>query len=296
MDAAHSQPPFGVRPDGFRLPARAHVGAVRLLVSDLARSTNYYEQVIGLEVLGRERDAAVLGARGDALALVRLEAGRNLAPAPRRPVTGLFHFAILLPERAALARFVAHLSRLGVPHGSADHLVSEALYLSDPDGLGIEVYSDRPPATWRHEGGELAMTTDPLDLASLLPAAGGGSWTGAPVGTTIGHVHLRVGDLREARRFYQDALGFDLTVWSYPGALFFAAGGYHHHLGTNTWGAPGAAAGDHARLLEWELHVPGAAAEAAAHVREAGYRVEESGGEVPAVRDPWGTRLVLRAD
>ena len=140
----------------------------------------------------------------------------------------------------------------------SNHLVSEAVYLSDPDGLGIEVYADRPRGTWQHEGRQLVMATEPLDVEDVVRAGGGEPWSGMPAGTTLGHVHLFVGDLDAAARFYHEGLGFDKTVWSYPGALFLSAGGYHHHLGTNTWavGAVPAGEGD-ARLLEWEIVLPG---------------------------------------
>jgi catechol 2,3-dioxygenase len=138
------------------------------------------------------------------------------------------------------------------------------------------------------------MAAEPLDLAALSAAGGGRAWEGAPAGTTIGHLHLHVGDLGEARRFYQGALGFDVTVWTYPGALFFSAGGYHHHLGTNTWGEGRGATDAHARLLEWELLVPGAANEAAKSVVSAGFGASREGGGW-LVADPWGTQVILRA-
>jgi catechol 2,3-dioxygenase len=179
----------------------------------------------------------------------------------------------------------------------SDHFVSEALYLTDPDGLGIEVYADRPRSAWRHEDRQLTMATNPLDTESVISAAGGERWTGMPPGTRIGHVHLYVADIDTARAFYHDALGFDKMVWNYPGALFLSAGGYHHHLGTNTWaaGAPPATDED-ARLLEWTVLVPSLAdAEAAAGSLEAaGYRVEP-GPESWFATDPWGTRLRLAA-
>ena len=159
----------------------------------------------------------------------------GVAPVPRRGRFGLYHFALLLPDRAALGRFAAHVLRLGLRPGMADHAVSEALYLSDPDGLGIEVYADRPRTSWTYRGDELVMTTEPLDIAGLITAGQGDEWRGAPEGTSMGHVHLHVGDLARAEAFYHRALGFDKKVWSYPGALFFSAGGYHHHLGTNIW-------------------------------------------------------------
>ena len=227
-----AQHPYGIAPAGFRLPDRTRVGAVHLQIGDLDRSVDYYREIIGLQVFERTVDGAILGARGTDLPLVRLHAREGTRPVTRGGTYGLYHFAILLPDRAALGRLASHLSETGVRVGMADHLVSESLYLTDPDGLGIEVYADRPRNTWRHHGPELAMATDPLDLSSVVAAGVGHNWDGAPPGTTMGHMHLHVGSLDAAEAFYHRGLGFDKTVWSYPGALFFSAGGYHHHLGT----------------------------------------------------------------
>lgn len=286
---------YGLPPTGYRLPNATHVGRVRLQVRDLQRSLDYYTGVIGLRVVERDDHAAGLAAHGDDRPLVRLHADPSTQPVPRRGVFGLYHFALLLPDRASLGRFVTHLAALNVHAGAADHLVSEALYLTDPDGLGIEVYADRPQATWRHAQRELAMASDPLDFAAVAAAGHGEPWTGAPSGTTMGHIHLHVGDLDEARRFYHAALGFDVTVWSYPGALFMSAGGYHHHLGTNTWSPGPPATATHARLLDWELLLPHAAdAAAAAHsLIAAGYAAGQDGAAWTA-SDPWGTRVILR--
>ena len=266
---------------------------MRLQVSDLDRSVAYYTRVLGLTVLARTSDTATLGA--GPRPLIRLHERKDVAPAPPRGAFGLFHFAILLPDRASLAKFLAHSSALGIRAGMADHLVSEALYLTDPDGLGIEVYSDRPSRDWRYVNRELRMTTDPLDVEDLLSAADG-VWAGAPKGTSIGHVHLHVGDLKKAENFYHAGLGFTKTVWSYPGALFLSAGGYHHHLGTNTWSRGPSARDDQARLLEWELLVPGNddVAAAARSLREAGYAPEPQPPDW-IVADPWGTVLRLTA-
>src|SRR5512134_3877998 len=249
--------PYGVAPSGFRLPDATRLGAVHLQVADLGRSLDYYQGVLGMRVLERDADRATLGPHDADRTLVRLSERSGARPA--RGELGLYHFAVLLPERAALGRFVTHLMRLGLRPGMADHLVSEALYLTDPDGLGIEVYADRPRDSWKHQGRELAMATDPLDVRGLIAAAGDGQWTGMPDGTTMGHIHLHVGDLTHAEAYYHAALGFDKMVWSYPGALFFAAGGYHHHLGTNTWSRGPSADPDQARLLDWELVVTDAA-------------------------------------
>jgi len=285
---------FGMPPPAFRLPEAAHVGAVHLQVVDLPSSLSYYEQVLGLRAHNVTDAAAVLSARGDERPLVILHTRPGLSRA-RRGAFGLYHFAILLPERGALGRFATHLASLEVRVGMADHLVSEALYLWDPDGLGIEVYADRPRDTWQQRDRELVMTTDPLDVRSVIAAGHGKVWTGAPEGTTMGHVHLHVGHMEQAEAFYHRALGFDKTVWSYPGALFMSAGGYHHHLGTNTWSTGPAAAVNEARLLEWELMVPSDIdIEAAArNLRDGNYGVEETEAGV-AVADPWGTRVHVR--
>ena len=287
---------YGITPPAHRLPDAAHAGAVHLQVSDLPRSLAYYEQVLGLRTSASSHDRAVLGSHGNDRPLVTLTTRPGIARA-RRGAFGLFHFAILLPDRAALGRFAAHLSVLGIRAGMADHLVSEALYLADPDGLGIEVYADRPRATWRHHDRELAMTTDPLDISSVLAAGGGETWDGAPAPTTMGHVHLHVGSLEEAEAFYHRALGLDKTVWSYPGALFLSAGGYHHHLGANVWSPGPAPSADQAQLLEWELLVPSEedVVAAARSVRAAGYAAENAADGVTAV-DPWGTRVHVRTE
>ncbi len=289
----------GVQPAGYRLPDDAHVGAVRLQVTNLAASVAYYTGVLGFRVLEQGEAKAALGPDGGPV-LVELHERAGARPVGRRGLLGLYHFAILLPDRAALGRFVTHLAEVGAHAGSADHLVSEALYLSDPDGLGIEVYADRPRAQWKTRGREIVMATEPLDVRALVRAAGGERWTGMPAGTTIGHVHFHVGALDGAERFYHSALGFDKVVWSYPGALFFSAGGYHHHVGANTWAAGAPAAGaDDARLLEWELRLPtaGDVEAVAANAARAGYTVTGDGAH-RLIRDPWGTtvRLMQRSN
>jgi catechol 2,3-dioxygenase len=273
--------PVGIRPVGYRLPDQARVGRVRLQVADLSRSLPYYADDLGFSVSARENGVALL-ATADGTPLIELHEQKGVRPVPRHGRLGLYHFAILLPDRQALGRFVAHLADIGAYAGSADHLVSEALYLADPDGLGIEVYADRPRAQWKTNGGEIAMATEPLDLRALVHAGGRQPWTGMPAGTTIGHVHFHVATLRDAEAFYHSALGFDKVVWSYPGALFFSAGGYHHHVGTNTWaaGAPVATAHD-ARLIEWELRLPSVddIASATANAVRAGYEIDEAGDD-----------------
>jgi catechol 2,3-dioxygenase len=288
---------YGMPPPGYRLPDDTHVGAVRLQVGDLSRSIDYYTGVLGLDVVEAEGVRARLAPHGSATPLVELHERAGATPPPRQGRLGLFHFAILVPDRSGLGRFVRHIADRDVYAGSADHSVSEALYLTDPDGLGIEVYADRPRETWRTAGQELFMTTEPLDLRDLVRAGGDAPWTGMPAGTVIGHVHLHVGALDAASAFYHAGLGLDRIVWSYPGALFMSAGGYHHHLGTNTWARGAAPAGDgEARLLEWELVLPDAAAIAAAadSLQAAGADTTAEGGDLLAL-DPWGTTVRLRA-
>jgi catechol 2,3-dioxygenase len=298
MNIASNTPAhFSAPPADGRLPDATRVGGVRLQVSGLARSIAYYRDVIGLRVLEVSADAAELGVPGSTEPLVTLHAEPGTRPARRRGSFGLFHFAILLPDREALGRFAAHLASTGVYAGMSDHRVSEALYLSDPDGLGIEVYADRPRRTWRQIDGQLVMTTDPLDVDDLIQAAAGRTWDGAPARTAMGHVHLHVGDLGQAAAFYQGGVGFDITVSNYPGALFFSAGGYHHHLGTNVWAPGPAPAADQARLLEWTLVVPSAteARVVGQRLRDTAAPVVETGPDWLAT-DPWGTQLRIRPE
>lgn len=286
----------GVVAPRFRLPPATHIGAVRLQVADLARSLDYYERVLGLRVVRRDGSDVALAPADSDSPIVELRERPGARPHPKRGQLGLFHFAILLPDRASLGRFLRHLSDIGERAGMSDHLVSEALYLTDPDGLGIEVYADRARSQWTYAGRELQMATIPLNVQDVVAAGGREPWSGMPNGTTIGHVHLHVGDLEAAAKFYHEALGFDKTTWSYPGALFLSAGGYHHHLGTNTWAGGAAAAGnDDARLVEWELVLPNAASvsAAAASVEAAGGSIERAPDGSILARDPWGTAVRL---
>lgn len=284
---------YGLRPKGYRLPDASHLGAVRLQVSDLARSLRWYQDVLGLSVATKTDVSATLAAKGDSQPLVELREKKGVRPVPRRGLLGLYHYAILLPDRLALGRFIAHLSRLGMHAGMSDHSVSEAVYIDDPDGLGIEVYSDRPRSQWKHRDRQLAMTTLPLDARALVEAAGEAEWTGVPIGTVIGHVHLFVGDIERAAAFYHDRVGFDKVVWNYPGALFMSAGGYHHHLGTNIWAAQSPpASDDDAKLIEWEIVVPtrGDVDQVEESVRRGGVSVTREGDTI-LLRDPWGTAV-----
>jgi catechol 2,3-dioxygenase len=288
---------YGVAPAGFRLPDETRLGAVQLQVSDLDRSLDYYQRVLGFRPLQQEAETATLAAHNDDRPLIILRERAGATPVPARGRLGLYHFAVLLPSRADLGRFLRHLAEAGERAGASDHRVSEALYLRDPDGLGIEVYADRPRSEWEVARREILMDTTPLNTPELLREAGDAPWSGMPAGTTIGHVHLHIGELGEAAAFYHEALGLDKVVWSYPGALFLSAGGYHHHLGLNTWAAGAAPAGEaDAKLLEWTLELPDAESVAAAaeSLERAGYAVVRAADEALVTRDPWGTQLRVR--
>jgi len=212
------------------------LGWVCLQVSSLERSQAFYER-IGLRTALLKPPFAVLTSADTTTALLVLWERPGTQPAAP-DMTGLYHVALRLPDEAALAGMLRHLLQQGIPlEGASDHLVSQALYLSDPDGNGIELYADRPRHTWQHRNGELLMATRPLNAERLLSLAP----TPLPVlprGTSVGHLHFRVSQLEAAERFYADTLGLEVRLRSYPGALFFAADGYHHHIGVNIWGFP----------------------------------------------------------
>lgn len=272
-------------------------GGVRLNVADLARAQEFYEDAIGLRLLARSEGLARLGA--DGLTAVELRALPGAVPRPPR-TTGLFHLAILVPGRAQLAGALARIASTGWRlTGASDHLVSEALYLNDPEGNGIEIYRDRPRSEWRYEDGGIQMSTLPLDLDGLVAELRDDEpgTDGMPAGTRIGHVHLNVANLDEAEAFYSGTLGFDVTVRSYPGALFLSTGGYHHHIGVNTWAGPGAPAPpEGSRGLEWfELVV-----DDQRDLVELERRLQAAGVELKQVpeglmtRDPSGNGLLVR--
>lgn len=239
-----------------------HIGAVALIVPDLQRSVYYYTHHIGLQVQRQEDATAALGVGGPDLLILQEQAG---ARPVQRNRTGLYHFAILTPSRVELARTLRHLIDTNTPIGGAsDHAVSEALYLTDPDGHGIEIYRDRPRSEWAFPNGTLKMTVDPFDMAGVLGELKGNppAWTGLHRETSMGHIHLHVAQIAASERFYCDILGFDLIVRYGHQASFIAAGGYHHHMGLNTWagvGAPPPPA--YAARLHWfEVRLPDAAA------------------------------------
>jgi catechol 2,3-dioxygenase len=275
----------------------ATVGAVHLTVADLQRSLDYYRTQIGLEVLGNGGAEASLGTGGRELLHLVEEQGAR----PAGGYTGLYHFALLVPERIQLATWIAHAARERVGlTGMSDHFVSEALYLRDPDGHGIEIYWDRPRSLWEGRVAE-GLTTMPLDVDAILnelddPADA--PFDGLPDGTVMGHVHLKVADITSTVGFYRDILGFALMAQLGSMAAFLAAGGYHHHLGANTWesaGAPDPPAGT-AALRHATIALPDSAERdrVVGRLEQAGIAVEEH-ADGPLVRDPSGNALVLTA-
>ena len=275
------------------------MGAVHLTVRDIAQSRAFYETAIGLSATDGEDGTIALGIAGEA-PLVVLH-GDASAPALDPRATGLFHLAILVPTRQDLAVALARLANARWPlAGASDHLVSEALYLSDPDGNGIEIYRDRPREEWPRRDGTIEMATLPLDLHALiaeLPPEASELPALAPTGTVIGHVHLQVAELAEIEAFYNRVLGFDVVVRTYPGALFVSAGGYHHHIGLNTWNSRGGSrpAEGAVGLRHYEVVLPDADALASvlARVSAAGLNVE-SRDDGSLVRDPSGNSVLLR--
>ena len=279
------------------IPATTRMGAVHLTVADLDRSLDYYGRDIGLDVLVRDEGRASLGAGGAELLGLVEEPGAR----PATGHTGLYHFALRVPERSDLARWLAHAARERVPLvGMSDHFVSEALYLADPDRHGIEIYHDRPRDVWEGKVGS-RLTTDPLDVGSLLGELDDPStapFDGLPGGTDMGHVHLQVADIPEAVAFYRDVLGFALQAELLGSAAFFGAGGYHHHVGANIWhsrGASPAPAGT-AALRHATIVLPDAEARdaVAARVADSG-REPEAGEDGVLVRDPSGNKFLLAA-
>ena len=263
------------------------IGAVGLKARDLSRLTDFYAQVIGLQVIDRDSKTARLGAGG--VTLLELEAAPNALPDDPR-TAGLYHTAFLQPTRGDLARWLLHVARQRVPlSGASDHLVSEAIYLDDPEGNGIEVYRDRLPPEWRWNGDRIQMATDRLDLDNLAAEAGSTSYQGAPDGLRVGHIHLRVGDLAKTQSFYCDIIGLEPTAGRH-GALFMSSGRYHHHVGSNIWHSAGAGPRDEERAgLSWFAIEAASEAERDAAIA----RIKQANAPLTGAesRDPFGTRI-----
>jgi catechol 2,3-dioxygenase len=228
--------------NSISLPEDTHIASAHLKVADLERSLDFYAGILGFRQIRREDGSMALSATGDPPGLLLFREQPGARPKPFR-ATGLFHVAIRLPDRRSLARLLQNLLQNNVRlQGASDHRVSEALYLADPDGNGLELYVDRPREQWPVYDGQVAMTTERLDLNHLLAEIQEDSepWAGIDPGADIGHVHLQVSDLSQAEAFYHGLVGLEVTQRSYPGALFLSAGGYHHHVGVNVWNSLGA--------------------------------------------------------
>jgi len=280
----------------YALTRPAYVGQSHLVVTDLPLVSSFYQSMLGLKVIEKSASGDVLGV--DGTPLLTLTTGKDIRIAPRN-AAGLFHTAFLMPSRAELARWLRHAAHNNVVlDGASDHLVSEAIYLSDPEGNGIEIYADRPHDQWKfHQNGQVEMETLRLDLQSLYNSAADDAWNGMADGTAIGHIHLQVGNIPEADTFYRDVLGLKLMAQR-PGASFFATGDYHHHVAANVWNSRGAGtrADGMTGLSDYTLRFNDKASldKAVAKLDDLEVKSEKRNGGV-FLHDPWGIGLTLAA-
>ncbi len=286
MDAPRSAP-------GTAHAAPLRIGAYGLTVRDVDRVANFYRDIVGLTVLERTPEGARLGA--DGVSLLELTRDAVAIPDDRR-TAGLHHTAFLMPTRADLARFLRHAQNAQLPFKRVSHhAVTEALYFDDPEGNEVECCVDTPRETWRWDGGQLEITSVPLDLAGLAADDDGAPYVAAPPGLRIGHIHLRVGEVAAAERFYNEAVGFDVTCRR-TGAAFLSSGGYHHHFAANIWQSAGAGSRDPRQAgLSWftvEATDAGTFAAVAERLERSGARLRSIAGGVET-RDPWGTHVRL---
>jgi catechol 2,3-dioxygenase len=279
----------------FHQHPHTHVSRVTINVENLKRSLEFYQEVIGFDVLDQSENQARLTADGHS-SLLTIEQPENVTRKQPR-TTGLYHFAILLPKRADLGRILNHFAHLNIPLGSSDHLVSEALYLNDPDGNGIEVYWDKPASTWTWNGDQVEMAVDPIDAKAILAEGKGEPWTGLPPQTLMGHIHLHAAELNETAEFYTKGLGFDVVSKFGNQALFISTGGYHHHIGLNTWNGVGAPrpSRNSVGLSSFEIHFPSEEERntAISRLKTLGTQVShEQNGRI-LTEDPSGNKLYL---
>lgn len=280
----------------FALTRPAHIRGAHLVVNDLATVSNFYQKIVGLKVIEKTPSGEVLGVDGKPL--LTLTTGSNVARAPRN-AAGLFHTAFLVPSRKDLAHWLANAASNDIRlDGASDHLVSEALYLSDPEGNGIEIYRDRTPQEWNYAAdGTVAMATERLNLQALYNEAPQEKFDGMAEGTAVGHIHLQVGDIPEADAFYRDVLGLKIMA-RYPGASFFATGDYHHHIAANIWNSRGARAreGNMTGLSDYTVRFNDQAAlDRALKALDTQEIVTAKTAEGHALKDPWGIGLTLAA-
>src|ERR1700712_2333325 len=277
----------------YALTRPAYIGHSHLVVTDIDQVSGFYQKMMGLGVVEKTASGEILGVGG--VPLLTLTTDRQAQRAPRT-AAGLFHTAFLMPSRPELARWLRHAAGNNVVlEGASDHIVSEAIYLSDPEGNGIEIYADRPHEQWKfHDDGTVEMATLRLDLQALYESAPLDAWTGMVDGSAIGHLHLQVGDIPEANAFYRDVLGMKLMAARYQGASFFATGNYHHHLGANVWNSRGAGAraANMTGLSDYTLRFndKGVLDSAVAKLDELEIKTEKRDGGV-SLRDPWGIGL-----
>ena len=274
--------------------APMQIGLVILNVKDVTTVGDYYRRLLGLEITGRDGSTAQLGAAGQPL----LELRHNPALTPRNPRSaGLFHTAFLMPSRGDLGAWVRYIARERIPvAGASDHAVSEAIYLTDPEGNGIEVYADRPRDSWPVSDNGIEMTTEALDAPSLMAEDPSQAWRGAPAGMIVGHMHLQAGQLAEAEAFYHGVLGLDVTC-RYSGAVFYGAGGYHHQLATNVWNSRGAGriAPDTTGLVGFEIILDTPAQLQAIEQRAADAKAALlTEGNFATATDPWSLAITLK--
>ncbi|WP_394138711.1 VOC family protein [Cytobacillus oceanisediminis] len=279
----------------FHTKPNTFVAQVNLKVQDLERSLAFYKEVIGFKVLEQTERTAQLTADGKTI-LLSIEQPENVEPKMGR-TTGLYHYALLLPKRSDLAKIVQHFMEIGLRFGSSDHLVSEALYLSDPDGNGIEIYIDREPSEWHWNNGEVEMAVDPLNFPDLLSMGKQQLWKGLPSRTVMGHIHLHVSELEKTEEFYTKGFGFDVVSRYGNQALFISTGKYHHHIGLNTWNGVGAPAPSEnsAGLQAYTLILDNEAARnrVIANLRKIGAAVTKENNQF-ITSDPSGNRILLQ--
>ncbi|MGN7398290.1 VOC family protein [Cytobacillus praedii] len=279
----------------FHREPNVFVSHVHLKVADLQRSIEFYQQVIGFQLLEQTKNKASLSADGKTV-LVTIEQPETIHSKQLR-TTGLYHFALLLPSRSDLAKVIEHFIKIGYPlQGASDHLVSEALYLADPDGNGIEIYADRPSSTWEWNNEEVVMSTERLDIESILAEGDGKPWAGLPSDTLMGHIHLHVSELHKTEEFYCKGLGFNVVTRYGGQALFISTGCYHHHIGLNTWNGIGAPAPSEnsVGLKHFTLVYPNEEARisAVANLEKIGAVVTQEHGQY-STADPSGNPILL---